>query len=157
MEPDAPRTIVGVGRGPTMRSGHVVVVAVLLGVAGCGDDDDDGSSSTAGDEGATVISATAAEFSFTPSSWTIPAGEPVTVEITNEGTTTHEWVVVVMGQEITSGAEFTEDKVLFEVEGVPAGESEEGEVTIDAPGTYQVVCGIEGHFDAGMAGTLVVE
>jgi uncharacterized cupredoxin-like copper-binding protein len=45
--------------------------------------------------------------------------------------------------------------VLTETE-VEAGET--GELTLNAPaGTYQIICALDTHFDAGMEGTLTVE
>jgi plastocyanin len=77
------------------------------------------------------------------------------MDFTNDGNVEHEWAV--MNTEIDSEADFEEDKVLFEVEAIPAGESTSQGFTVDEAGTYQVVCAIESHFDAGMEGTLTVE
>ena len=135
-----------------LRNGLLVVAsgAVLL-LGACGDDED-------GDEGAsTSIEASASEFEFEPDSWTVPAGEAFTIEFANEGTTEHEWAVIVLGEDIGSEEDFEEQKVLLEVEALPAGESTDEQFTIDEPGTYQVICALEGHFDAGMEGSLTVE
>ena len=43
------------------------------------------------------------------------------------------------------------------MEAIPAGESTEQSFTVDDAGTYQVICAIETHFDAGMEGALTVE
>ncbi|HEX4867160.1 MAG TPA: cupredoxin domain-containing protein [Acidimicrobiales bacterium] len=133
-----------------------VVVAALalptIALASCGDDDDDGDS-----EASTSIEATASEFQFEPDSWTVPAGEEFSVDLTNDGTVAHEWAVIKLGQDLGSEKDFEEDKILFEIEGLPAGESTTEQFTIDEPGDYQVICGIESHFDAGMEGTLTVE
>jgi plastocyanin len=129
-----------------------LLVAVPLGA--CGDDDDAG-----GGDGAasTSIEATASEFQFDPDSWTVPAGEEFTIDFTNDGTVAHEWAVINLGDDLDSEADFAEEKVLFEVEAIPAGESTEQSFTVDEAGTYQVLCAIETHFDAGMEGTLTVE
>lgn len=86
----------------------------------------------------------------------MPAGDAFTIEFTNGGTTDHEWAVLRLGEDIESEDEFEEAKVLFEVEAIGAGESTTEEFTVDEAGTYQVLCAIEGHFDAGMEGTLTV-
>jgi len=124
---------------------------VILVLGACGDDDGDG------DEASTAIEATASEFQFEPDSWTVPAGEEFTIEFENDGTVEHEWAVINLGEDIESEDEFAEDKVLSEVEAIPAGESTTEQFTIDESGTYQVICAIEGHFDAGMEGALTVE
>jgi plastocyanin len=128
----------------------ISAVAVIA-LGACGDDDDDGGAAS------TSIEAEAAEFKFEPDSWTVPAGQEFTIDFENAGTVAHEWAVIKLGQDLESEADFTEDKVLFEVEETPAGESATEKFTVGEPGTYQVVCGIETHFNAGMKGTLTVD
>jgi plastocyanin len=120
---------------------------LLLAVTGCGGDDGDG------DDASADIQATASEFQFEPNDWTVSAGD-FDLEFTNDGSVDHEWVI--MNEEISSEDEFAEDKVLDEVE-TGAGETVDATFTVDEAGTYQVICGLEGHFDAGMEGTLTVE
>ncbi|MET1042247.1 MAG: cupredoxin domain-containing protein [Acidimicrobiales bacterium] len=117
---------------------------MVVTVTACGDDSDD-------DDGG--LQATATEFEFSPNEWTVPAGE-FDLEFTNDGSTDHEWVI--MNEPITSEAEFTEEGVLDEVE-TGAGETVTATFTVDDAGEYQIICGLEGHFDAGMEGTLTVE
>lgn len=134
------------------RNGVVVALgatALLLGA--CGDDDADGAAATS-----TEIEAEGTEFQFDPDSWAVPAGEEFTIDFTNAGSVEHEWAVLEEGEDIESEDEFAEDKVLFEVEAIPAGESVTESFTVEDAGTYQVICAIEGHFDAGMEGTLTV-
>ena len=76
------------------------------------------------------------------------------LEFTNDGSVDHEWVI--MEEPITAETEFTEEGVLDEVETGP-GETVTATFTVDEAGEYQVICGLEGHFDAGMEGTLTVE
>jgi plastocyanin len=133
-----------------MRLRHIAVAigcsALLLGA--CGDDDDDGGAS---------IEATASEFQFEPDSWTVPAGEEFTVDFENDGAVEHEWAVIKLGEDLESEEDFAEERVLFEVEAIPAGESTSQQFTVEEPGTYQVICAIETHFGAGMEGSLTVE
>jgi uncharacterized cupredoxin-like copper-binding protein len=105
----------------------------------------------------TTITAVATEFAFAPDSWTVPAGQEVTITLDNQGAIDHEWAIIVEGVTVASEAEFDEDLVLYEVEAIPGGSSETGTFTIENPGTYQVVCALPGHLDAGMVGTLVVQ
>lgn len=100
------------------------------------------------------IEATATEFHFTPTSWTVTADEEVTLTFTNDGTEEHEWVI--LSEPITSGDEFSEDLVIWEMEAAP-GASAKDTFTAPAAGTYQVICALEGHFDSGMEGELTVE
>jgi plastocyanin len=127
--------------------------AAVLTLGACGDDDDGDDSNGA----STSIEATASEFQFEPDSWTVPAGQEFTIAFENGGTIEHEWAVLKLGEDIESEDEFAEDKVLFEVEAVPVDESVSQKFTVDEPGTYQVICAIEGHFNGGMEGALTVE
>lgn len=140
-----------------IRSKTLVVAGVvpflLLGSA-CGSDDDG--------SGSTDLEATFTDFEFTPDSWTAPADEDVTIELTNDGAVDHEFVILQPGVTISSEddlpdteEELLADFVLTETE-VEAGET--GDLTFNVPaGTYQIICAIETHFDAGMEGTLTVE
>lgn len=129
--------------------GGLTLAFAVLGLGACGDDDDD--------EASTSIEATASEFEFDPNSWSVPAGAEFTIRFENDGSVEHEWAVIKRGQDIESEAEFAEERVLFEVEAIPAGESTTETFTVDEAGSYQVICAIDGHFDAGMEGTLTVE
>lgn len=132
----------------------LVAVAALL-VAGCGDDDDSSSADSGSASG--EIDATATDFEFDPASWTVNAGEEFTIDFTNDGNVDHEWAVIKLDDDLDSEADFTEDKVLFEVEAIDAGTSTSEAFTVEEAGTYQVICAIDTHFDAGMEGSLVVE
>ena len=122
----------------------VAVVAMLT--AACGDDD-------AGGGDGTTLAATATNFAFAPDLWTVGAGEEVTLTLTNAADQSHEWVI--MSTPIASEAEFTEGAVFWEVES-SAGEVVTDSFTAPPAGTYQVICGLEGHFNAGMEGQLIV-
>ncbi len=126
-----------------MRKGSLV--AALLLIAACAGE------GTASNTIATTIS----EFAFTPSTWTVTAGSEVSVELTNAGTVTHEWVVLDPGTRIATEAEFREDLIYFESE-VAAGDTATFGFTAPEAGEYQVICAIASHFDAGMEGTLTV-
>lgn len=103
----------------------------------------------------TEIAVTASEFKFAPSTWSVDANTDIAVTFTNDGAVDHEWAVLNEGVTITSESEFSEDKILSEIEAVPPGASVTETFNL-APGTYQVICALEGHFNAGMTGTLTV-
>jgi uncharacterized cupredoxin-like copper-binding protein len=116
-----------------------------------------------GDGASTDLEVTVSEFQFSPDSWSIPAGEEISIDITNDGTVLHEWVLMQPGVSIESEADLpeTEEELLADFvyveDEVEAGDTKT--LTFDAPaaGTYQVICALEGHFDGGMEGTLTVE
>jgi plastocyanin len=120
------------------------VIALLL--AACGDDDGGG---------ATSFTVEASDFEFSPNAWAVAADTDVTITFRNEGLVAHEWAVLTEGTNIESGAEFAEELVELEVEAVPAGDTVTQTFNLPA-GTYQVICALEDHFDAGMEGTLTV-
>ena len=78
---------------------------------------------------------------FAPNALTIPAGTDVKVTVKNSGVLQHSFVVE--GQPIDSGI-------------LDGGATTE--VTINLPaGTYTYICGVPGHKEAGMVGTLTVQ
>ncbi len=100
----------------------------------------------------------------------VPAGA-VTLRVTNQGTVDHELVVLPLadGQQIgrrTIGADGRVDESTSlgeasRTNGPDAGDGIEpgatGWVTLDlAPGRYELVCNISGHYAAGMYALLVV-
>jgi plastocyanin len=120
------------------------VIALLL--AACGDDDGGG---------ATSFTVEASEFEFSPDAWAVAADTVVTITFSNAGSIPHEWAVLTEGTNIESEAEFAEELVELEVEAIQAGETATQTFNLPA-GTYQVICALEGHFNAGMEGTLTV-
>lgn len=138
-----------------MNRATFAVAALLLSLSltACGGDGED----------AAGLQTTATEYQFDPSSWTIDAGSDESIRVDNEGQVTHEWVVLADGQTIESEDDLPEDEVVFESEWVyteievDAGESATHDFTAPDAGTYQVICAIPGHFDAGMEGTLTVQ
>lgn len=105
----------------------------------------------------TTINVTMTDFHFEPMEYTVPAGQEITVNATNNGAVEHEFVVFNYGQ--TAGDKFgdeDEDNIYWEVEVQPGQTTN---TTFTAPteaGEYYVTCGIEGHLEAGMTAKLVV-
>lgn len=105
----------------------------------------------------TTLQIVMSDFKYEPAEFTVPAGKEITLNLKNEGAVAHEFVIMKLGQ--SAGEKFgpeDEDNIYWEVELDP-GQSVT--VTFTAPteaGTYEVVCGTEGHLEAGMKGTLTV-
>jgi uncharacterized cupredoxin-like copper-binding protein len=89
---------------------------------------------------ATVVEVTATDLAFDPSSITIDAGQPTNVRLTNEGQVFHD--LTIPDLDVTLAAE--------------PGETVTAGITVDTPGTYEFLCTVPGHADAGMRGTLTV-
>jgi uncharacterized cupredoxin-like copper-binding protein len=81
---------------------------------------------------------------FEPTSFTVPAGQEVTVELTSEAGVEHDFVV-----EDVDGAD-------LDVVHADPGETATGTFTIDDAGSYTFFCSVPGHREAGMEGSLEV-
>jgi len=105
-----------------------------------------------------TISVITTDFKFEPDGWTVAAGQPVTLTLTNRGANEHEWVLLKEGMTVTPPfGEQDEDKVFWEIEVEPGATQT---ATFTAPkeaGTYDVICGTPGHLEQGMRATLVVK
>jgi len=134
--------------GKLARLSLVAAIASLVVACGGGDDGGD-----AGGSPTTSITVEATEFAFDPSSVTVAAAQNVTITLDNLGSIEHEWTILKAGTNISSETEFDESLVLFKVPSVAAGASASGIFNVPA-GSYQIICNIQGHFDAGMKGTL---
>ena len=101
-----------------------------------------------------------AEFAFTPKDITLEAGQPYILEVVNKGTVKHEFTAEDFFRTVaTRKAETAESEVkvpfFTEIE-VFAGKKAELFLIPLIPGTYELACRIEGHFEAGMFGTITV-
>jgi nitrite reductase (NO-forming) len=86
----------------------------------------------------TNVTVSATEFKFSPSTIQVPVGQKVTLTLNNTGVVQHDLTIPGVG---------------FALSAQP-GASATGEVTFDKPGTFDFLCSIPGHKDAGMKGTL---
>lgn len=131
-----------------MRRILVLVLALGLAAAACGGGDGAG-------ELVTELDVSMTEFAFEPAEHVVPAGEQITLNLSNDGSVEHEWTLLKLDTKLEAEADFEESMVEFEAE-LDAGESGTFTFTSPGPGQYQVVCVIPGHFTAGMEGRLRV-
>ena len=105
----------------------------------------------------TTIDVTMTDFHFEPMDFTVPAGQEITINATNNGAVEHEFVIFNFG--MNAGEKFgdeDEENIYWEVE-VQPGQSTTSTFTAPTePGDYYVTCGIEGHLEAGMTAKLTV-
>lgn len=138
---------------------------VLLGAA-CSSSKDASSPSTAGvpstDAAAAgeTVSVSLNQWTITPTATTVPSG-PVTFDVTNDGTMTHEFVVL---QTDTAASEIPiksfegeTDRINEDTAGTNVGETGDMEAGITqtlkldlAPGHYVFVCNLPSHYGLGM-------
>ena len=128
---------------------RILIVAVLLGLMLV--------SCRGGGRASDTINVTMTDFQFQPNQFTVPAGQEITFNSSNNGAVIHNFVVMKLG---TSAGDFFDDEdvpnVYWEVE-IPAGGSVNTSFTAPSePGEYQVVCRTEGHIVSGMTAKLTV-
>lgn len=132
-----------------MKKSSLLLITVLflsLALTACG----------AGSAPTTDLKVEFTDFAFNPDTFVIPAGQEITLEAKNSGAVVHEFVIMKLGT--TVGEDFgdeDEGNIYWEVE-VEPGQSTTTTFTAPEAGEYQIVCGTEGHFMAGMVGSMTV-
>ncbi|MGD8402962.1 MAG: plastocyanin/azurin family copper-binding protein [Anaerolineales bacterium] len=123
-----------------------IMLVSTMALAGCG-----------GGGASTNLRVDLTEFMFNPNDFTVPAGQEITLELSNNGAVTHDFIIMKYGTNV--GDDFGDDdeaNIYWKAELEPGSS---GSYTFTAPselGEYQVVCGIPGHYLAGMVATLNV-
>jgi len=80
------------------------------------------------------------EFRFDPNTITVKVGQPVRVLVTNTGALEHTFTINDLGVD----------------EPTPIGQTVTVEFTPTQSGTFELVCTVPGHKEAGMVGTVTV-
>jgi plastocyanin len=115
-------------------------------------------SSCGGGGPSTSIDVVMTDFQFTPNTFTVPAGEEITVHVVSSGAVVHNFVIMKLGE--TAGDSFDEDdeeNIFWEVRDIPPNGEETSTFTAPSePGEYEIVCRTEGHILSGMLGKLIV-
>jgi uncharacterized cupredoxin-like copper-binding protein len=114
---------------------------------------------------ATEITVEAADFTYSPISITVPAGQPVTLMLKNTGAVEHDFVIEkikVTDVEASDSGPAAHHQTGHEPEYdlhffARAGETETLHFTALESGTYEIFCSVEGHKEAGMIGELIVD
>ena len=139
----------------------VALTVAALGFAAC--EDEEAEPAAPGPQSG-AVGVVLSEFSITPDVSTVKAGS-VTFEAKNEGSESHELVVVktdVAADALPVSAGKADEEAAGEVigeiepEDLPGGG--EAEATFDLePGRYLLICNIAGHYEQGMYAELTVE
>lgn len=114
---------------------------------------------------ATKVTLTMKEFGFEPNTITVTAGTPVELTLVNTGAIEHDFVIEIIPVSDVSveGSGMTEhsmsgDHPEYDLHAATlAGETSVIKFTPTEPGTYQIICSVPGHLDAGMTGELIVK
>ncbi len=98
------------------------------------------------------------DFAFTPNAFTVPAGQQISLQLTNNGAATHSFIIMKAGKQVT--AHFTDaDKANVYWQQLAVGPGQTVNATFTSPsepGDYQILCSVPAHFEAGMIATLTV-
>ena len=114
------------GQGTQMMGGHM---------------GGDASAGAAAIPGATEVTITAADLSFSPSEIRLPAGREMNLTLINRGQVLHDLTIPGLGAHVVA----------------QPGESRTTGLRNLAPGRYAGFCSVPGHVQAGMRVTVVVE
>jgi plastocyanin len=110
-----------------------------------------------GSAASSTINVEFTEFHYTPDTFTIPAGQEITLNGTNNGAVVHEFIIMKLGTSV--GDDFGPEDAPNIYWQVSVDPGQKKTVTFTAPadaGEYQVFCGTKGHYAAGMIGKLIV-
>src|SRR5581483_4021826 len=123
-------------------SGGLVIGIMALTFSACSGGGGAGGGGAA--SGAQNVTLGAADYQFTPSTFTAKAGQPIQLTLRNTATQVHDFTIDnVGGKQVQAIAQPTQS----------------GSVTFTVPtaGTYTFYCSQPGHRELGMQGTLTVQ
>jgi uncharacterized cupredoxin-like copper-binding protein len=126
----------------------VIALALSLALTSCG-----GGAS----KPTTSIKVTMTDFQFSPTQFTVPAGQEISLSSANTGAVVHNFVIMNLGT--SAGTEFNNEdtaNVYWEVEIQPGGSVDTSFTAPSEPGDYEVVCRTPGHLQAGMTAKMTV-
>ena len=105
------------------------------------------------------INVTITDFAYTPNAWTVPAGASVTLKARNDGAVEHEFAIMKLGTSVTPPfGDKDEANIFWELDEIGPGTTKSATFTAPTePGRYEVICGLAGHIENGMVGSLIVQ
>lgn len=124
----------------------VILIALAVSLASCSEEGP-----------STNIQVNMVEFTFTPDQFIVPAGQEITITATNNGAVQHDFVIFKLGT--AAGDKFDVDdkpNIYWQVEVEPGQSITTTFTAPGAAGEYSITCGVEGHLQAGMSGSLLV-
>ena len=126
-----------------------LVLSLALALAAC---------SSGPSKPSTAINVTLTDFAFTPNTFTVPAGAQISLSAVNNGAGEHSFVIMKLGHDVVGHVTSADQpNVYWQKIHIQPGQTVSDIFTApSAPGTYQVVCSVPGHFEAGMVAKLVV-
>jgi len=104
------------------------------------------------------INVTLTDFQFTPNTFSVPAGATISFTGVNNGADEHSFAIMKLGYEIkTHYTDSDRPNIYWLVPAIEPGQTITDSFTAPSqPGTYQILCIHQGHFEAGMVAKLIV-
>ena len=105
----------------------------------------------------TTFNVTLSDYKYTPNTFTVPAGKEITLNLKNEGFVSHMFSIFQLGTD--AGEKFSHEdaeNIYWQVDVLPNRSVTAKFTAPTEPGEYYVTCGLGGHHEAGMVGTLIV-
>jgi uncharacterized cupredoxin-like copper-binding protein len=97
------------------------------------------------------------DYNYTPDTFTVPAGNEITLNLTNQGFVSHMFIIFKLGTDAgTKYGPEDEENIYWKVEVLPGKSATAKFIAPTEPGEYYVTCGLGGHHEVGMAGKLIV-
>ena len=108
---------------------------------------------------ATTINVTLTDFAYDPATITVPAGATVKLNATNNGVVEHEFAIMKLGTSVEPPfGDKDEGNIFWELDEIQPGTTKSDTfIAPTEPGEYEIVCGLAGHIENGMVGTLTVK
>jgi plastocyanin len=106
----------------------------------------------------TSINVTLTDFEFSPATFTVPAGAKISFTAVNNGTDEHSFAIMKLGHEVKGHYSDSDKPNIYWLEpAIEPGQTMNDSFTAPSdPGTYQILCIHQGHFEAGMVAKLIV-
>jgi uncharacterized cupredoxin-like copper-binding protein len=105
----------------------------------------------------TTINVFISDYSYTPSTFTVPVSRAITLNLKNEGFVSHEFIIFKLGTDAGEKYGPEDEENIYWKTNVLPGKSATAIFTAPSKsGEYYVTCGLGGHHEVGMAGTLIV-
>jgi len=104
------------------------------------------------------ISIEMSEFKFSPADIVVFAGQEISLNLSNNGAVEHDFSILKKGAsaQIPFDREKQAADILFEAR-LGANKSGQYKFILPDAGEYQVICGIQGHVEAGMVGKMTAK
>lgn len=105
----------------------------------------------------TAIKVNMTDFAYNPNRFVVPSGREITLDIVNNGSVVHNFIVMRAGTLPDQNFDETDESdIYWKIELTPGQNASTSFTAPSKEGEYLIVCSTEGHYEAGMTATLVV-